>query len=36
VSYDPRFGSERVVEKARLVAGEMVERVQAFANKRRR
>ncbi len=36
VSYDPRFGSERVVEKARLVAGEMVERVQAFARKRRR
>jgi len=36
VSYDPRFGSERVVEKARLVAGEVVERVQAFASKRRR
>jgi len=36
VSYDPRFGSERVVEKARLVAGEVVDRVQAFARKRRR
>ena len=36
VSYDPRFGSERVVEKARLVAGDMVDRVQAFARKRGR
>jgi len=36
LSYDPRFGSERVMEKARLVAGDVVERVQAFTNKRRR
>jgi len=36
VSYDPRFGSERVVEKARLVAGDVVDKVQAFAQKRGR
>jgi hypothetical protein len=36
VSYDPRFGSERLAEKGRLVAGDLVERVQAFLRKRRR
>src|SRR5262249_22870443 len=36
VSYDPRFGSERVTEKARLVASDVVEKIQAFARKRRR
>jgi hypothetical protein len=35
VSYDPRFGSERLAEKARLAAGEVVEKVQAFLRKRR-
>jgi len=36
LSYDPSFGSERVAEKARLVAGEVAERLQAFvANQRR-
>jgi len=34
VSYDPRFGSERAQEKARLVASDVVERLQAFARKR--
>ena len=36
VSYDPRFGSERVAEKARLVASDVVDKVQAFGRKRRR
>ena len=30
LSYDPAFGSERVAEKARLVAGEVAEKLQAF------
>jgi hypothetical protein len=35
VSADPRFGAERFTEAARLVAGESVERVRAFWQKRR-
>jgi tRNA A-37 threonylcarbamoyl transferase component Bud32 len=36
LSYDPSFGSERVAEKARLVGGEIAEKLQAFfANQRR-
>jgi len=30
LSYDPSFGSERVAEKARLVAGEVAEKLQGF------
>ena len=30
LSYDPTFGGERVAEKARLVAGEVAEKLQAF------
>jgi serine/threonine protein kinase len=36
LSYDPSFGSERVAEKARLVAGEIAERLQAFVGRDRR
>jgi hypothetical protein len=36
LSYDPAFGSERVAEKARLVAGEIAERLQAFVADQRR
>jgi len=35
LSYDPRFGAERVNEKARLVADGIVEKVRAFAAKQR-
>jgi len=35
LSYDPKFGSERVTEKARLVADGIVEKVKAFAAKQR-
>jgi hypothetical protein len=36
LSYDPTFGSERVAEKARLVAGEIADKLQAYvANQRR-
>jgi hypothetical protein len=35
LSYDPKFGSERVAERARLVADGIVERVKAFAAKKR-
>jgi len=35
VSFDPQFGSERVVEKARLVAGELVDKLKAFTRKKR-
>jgi hypothetical protein len=33
LSYDPKFGSERVTEKARLVADGIVEKVKSFAAK---
>lgn len=33
LSYDPKFGAERVNEKARLVADGIVEKVKAFAAK---
>jgi hypothetical protein len=33
LSYDPKFGGERVNEKARLVADGIVEKVKAFAAK---
>jgi serine/threonine protein kinase len=36
LSYDPQFGSERAMEKSRLVAGEIVEKVQSFIDKNRR
>ena len=36
LSYDPSFGSERVAEKARLVAGEVAEKLQAFVADQRR
>ena len=35
LSYDPRFGAERVNEKARLAADGIVEKVKAFAAKQR-
>jgi len=35
VSFDPQFGSERAAEKARVVAGDIVDRVRAFARKKR-
>ena len=35
VSYDPSFGSERVAEKARVVAGEIADKLQAFVSRRR-
>jgi len=36
LSYDPQFGSERAMEKSRLVASEIVEKVQSFIDKNRR
>ena len=36
LSYDPSFGSERVAEKARVLAGEIVDAVQAFTERQRR
>jgi serine/threonine-protein kinase len=36
LSYDPAFGSERVAEKARLLAGEIADKLQAFVSKQRR
>jgi hypothetical protein len=36
LSYDPNFGSERVAEKARLLAGEIADKLQAFVGKQRR
>jgi len=36
LSYDPSFGSERVAEKARLLAGEIADKLQAFVSKQRR
>jgi rRNA maturation protein Nop10 len=35
LSYDPKFGSERVVEKARLVADGIVEKVKAYVTRKR-
>ena len=35
LSYDPKFGSERVNEKARLVADGVVEKVKAFVARKR-
>lgn len=35
VSYDQSVGRERLNEKARLVAGDVVERVNAFVKKKR-
>ena len=35
LNFDPQFGSERVVEKARLVASDIVDRVKAFAARKR-
>ena len=35
LSYDPSFGSERVAEKARVLAGEIGDKLQAFASRRR-
>jgi serine/threonine protein kinase len=35
VSYDPSFGSERVAEKARVLAGEIADKLQAFSSRRR-
>jgi hypothetical protein len=34
LSFDPQFGGERVVEKARLVAGDLVEKIKAFVQKK--
>jgi eukaryotic-like serine/threonine-protein kinase len=34
LNFDPQFGSERVVEKARVVAGDLVEKVKAFARRK--
>ena len=35
VSYDPSFGSERVAEKARVLAGEISDKLQGFLSKQR-
>ena len=35
LSYDPTYGSERVAEKARLLAGEIADKLQAFTARRR-
>jgi hypothetical protein len=35
LSFDPQFGSERSAEKARLVAGDIVDRVKAFVRRKR-
>jgi hypothetical protein len=35
-SYDAQYGKDRLDENARLIAGEVVERVRAFAKKRAR
>jgi serine/threonine protein kinase len=36
LSYDPSFGSERVAERSRVLAGEIVDSVQAFVARPRR
>jgi hypothetical protein len=35
LSFDPTYGSERLTEKARLVAAEIAEKIRAFAAKKR-
>jgi hypothetical protein len=35
LSFDPQFGSARIAERARLVAADIVDRVKAFARKKR-
>jgi len=35
VSFDASFGRERLEEKSRLIAGDVVERVRAFVTKKR-
>ena len=35
VSFDPQFGAERGVEKARLVASDITDRVKAFVRRKR-
>ena len=35
LSFDPQFGSERAAEKARLVAGDIVDRIKAFVRRKR-
>ena len=35
VSYDPSFGSERVAEKARVLASEISDKLRAFLSKQR-
>jgi serine/threonine protein kinase len=35
LSFDPQFGSERSAEKARLVAGDIVDRIKAFVRRKR-
>jgi hypothetical protein len=35
LSFDPKFGSERSAEKARLVAGDIVDRIKAFVHRKR-
>ncbi len=36
LSYDPSFGSERVADKARLLAGEIADKLQTFVSQQRR
>ena len=35
LTFDPQFGSERAAEKARVVAGDITDRVKAFVRKKR-
>ena len=35
VSFDPAFGAQRAVEKARVMAGDIVQKLQAFAAKKK-
>jgi hypothetical protein len=35
VSFDPSFGRERLDEKARLIASDIVDRVRAYVKKKR-
>jgi predicted Ser/Thr protein kinase len=35
LSFDPQFGSERSTEKARLIAGDVVDRIKAFVHRKR-
>jgi hypothetical protein len=36
VSFDPQFGTARVTERSRLVAADVVERVKAFVQRKRK